>query len=229
MAGIVDAGGSACETDVMLDTPGLRQPQQVRSRLTLQRVLDAGEQVLARDGYDGMTIAEVCRVAETSAGAVYTRFESKDALARAVHDHVMGRMQRDVTALYTDDPEWAELPTPRFIERAVAVLTNHFRSNAGIIRAVVLRAAVDPVMRASGAQSVRTMADAFTTRLLERAGEYPHPDPEQAVRGVFGMAFEAVSWDVAFGAEFREAGALGSTPDERLPAICRLVLLTPPD
>lgn len=229
MAGITGNANGACETEVMLDTPGLRPPRQVRSRLTLERVLDAGERVFARDGYDGMTIAEVCRLAGTSAGAVYTRFESKDALARAVHDHVMNRMQRDVAALYAEDSGWVELSTPRYIEHAVVVLTNHFRSNAAIVRAIVLRAAVDPVMRASGVESVRSMADAFTARLLERAEEYPHPDPEQAVRSVFGMAFEAVSWDVAFGAEFREAGALGSTPDERLPTVCRLVLLSPPD
>lgn len=229
MAGIAEPAPDSGETDVMLETPGLRPPRQVRSRLTLERVLDAGERVFARDGYDGMTIAEVCQIAGTSAGAVYTRFESKDALVRAVHDHVMGRMRRDVEQLYAEDPEWTELSTPLFIERAVGLLTNHFRTNAAIVRAIVLRAAVDPVMRASGAQSVRAMADAFTGRLLERAGEYPHPDPEQAVRSVFGMAFEAVSWDVAFGAEFRAAGALGSTPDARLPTVCRLVLLTPPD
>jgi AcrR family transcriptional regulator len=229
MPPIAPVEGIGWDTEDMLETPGLRPPRQERSRRTLERILDAGAEVFAAQGYDGLTIAEVCRVAGTSAGAVYTRFEGKDALVRAVHDHAMADMRSQVTAMYAPGPVWDSLSTPMLIERAVRLLGAHFRERSAIVRAIVLRAAVDPVMRASGARAVREMADAFAVRLLERSGDIPHPDPEAAVRGVFGMAFEAISWDVAFGAEFREAGALGAPPDERLPAVCRLVLLTPPD
>jgi AcrR family transcriptional regulator len=213
----------------MLETPGLRPPRQERSRRTLERILEAGAEVFAARGFEGLTIAEVCLAAETSAGAVYTRFEGKDALVRAVHDHTMAAMIADVAALYADGPGWRELATPALIEQAVRLLVSHMRERAAIVRAIVLRAAADPVMRASGARAIAEMADAFTARVLDRAADLPHPDPESTVRGVFGMAFEAISWDVAFGGEFREAGALGAPPDERLPAVCRLVLLTPPD
>ncbi|MEV4686418.1 TetR/AcrR family transcriptional regulator [Microbacterium sp. LWH3-1.2] len=211
----------------MLNTPGVRPPLQARSQRTLERILDAGAEVFAERGYDGLTITEVCRVAGISAGTLYTRFDSKDALVRAVHDHVMADMLAAVVAMYREGAEWDELPTPQFVERAVRLLADHFRAHDAIVRAIVLRAAVDPVMRESGARSVTRMADAFTARLLERAADYSHPDPELAVRTAFGMAFEAISWDVAFGAEFRAGGALGSPPDERLPSVCRMVLLTP--
>lgn len=213
----------------MLETPGLRPPRQERSRRTLERILAAGTEVFAARGFEGLTIAEVCRVAQTSAGAVYTRFEGKDALVRAVHDHAMAAMLTEVDALYADGPGWRELATPEFIERAVRLLVSHMRERAAIVRAIVLRAAADPVMRASGAAAIGKMADAFTARVLNRSADLPHPDPETAVRAAFGMAFEAISWDVAFGGEFREVGALGPPPDERLPVVCRLVLLTPPD
>ena len=229
MRGIGVGRPGACDTGDVLDTPGLRPPRQQRSQRTLERILDAGSEVFARRGYEGLTIAEVCRVAETSAGAVYTRFEGKDALVRAVHDHAMADMLTEVDALYADGQDWRALPTSAFIEQAVRRLVSHVRERAAIVRAIVLRSAADPLMRASGAQSIGKMADAFTRRVLDRAADFPHPDPEAAVRAVFGMAFEAISWDVAFGGEFREAGALGPPPDDRLPAVCRLVLLTPPD
>ncbi|MFV0319227.1 MAG: TetR/AcrR family transcriptional regulator [Microbacterium sp.] len=212
----------------MLDTPGLRPPQQERSQRTLERVLDAGLEVFAARGYDGLTIAEVCRAAHTSAGAVYTRFENKDALVRVVHDHAMGEMLAAVDAMYADRPLWQQLDTPSFIEHAVQLLVSHVRERARIVRAIVLRAAGDPVMRSSGAVAIGKMADAFTARVMERADDLPQPNPEASVRAVFGMAFEAISWDVAFGGEFRDAGALWPPPDERLPGVCRLVLLTPP-
>ncbi|WP_396656075.1 TetR/AcrR family transcriptional regulator [Microbacterium sp.] len=213
----------------MLDTPGLRPPHQQRSQRTLERILEATAAVFAERGYEGLTIAEVCRVAETSAGAVYTRFEGKEALVRAVHERAMASMMAAAAEMYADGPHWRSLATPAFIERAVRLLVSHVRERAAIVRAIVLRSAADPVMRASGARSIAEMADAFTVRVLDRSADLPHPDAESAVRAAFGMAFEAISWDVAFGAEFREAGALGPPPDERLPAVCRLVLLTPPD
>jgi AcrR family transcriptional regulator len=212
----------------MLATPGLRPPLQERSRRTLERILEAGTDVFARRGYDGLTIAEVCREAGASAGAVYSRFESKDALVRAVHDHAMSGMLQEVERIYAPGEHWDTLSTSALVEHAVRSLAAHFRAHAPIVRSIVLRAAVDPLMRTSGAQSTRRMADAFTERLLVRAADFPHPDPEEAVRAAFGMAFEAISWDVAFGAEFRSAGALGPAPDERLAAVCRMVLLTPP-
>jgi len=224
----VSVGGAAscCDTGTVQETSGVRAPRQARSQRTLERVLEAGAEVFAAGGYDGFTIAEVCRLASSSTGAVYTRFENKDALVRAVHDHIMADMVRVVAALYAPSPAWEALTTPQLIEHAVRLLADHFRERSDMVRAVVLRAAVDSVMRASGAAAIRRMADAFTARLLDRAADYPHADPEAAVRGVFGMVFEAISWDVAFGAEFREAGALGAPPDERMPAVARMVLLT---
>ncbi|MDQ1204819.1 TetR/AcrR family transcriptional regulator [Microbacterium sp. SORGH_AS_0862] len=212
----------------MLETPGLRPPRQERSRRTLERVLDAGADVFAAHGYEGLTIAEVCRIAKTSPGAVYTRFESKAVLVRAVHDHVLTALSAELDAAFAPHSEWDALETAQFVERAVNVLILHLRRHAPIVRAIVLRAAVDPVMRTSGAPRIRSMADAFTARMLDRAADYPHPDPETAVRDAFGMVFEALSWDIAFGSDYRASGALGAPPDARLPSTCRMLLLTSP-
>jgi len=46
--------------------PGIRPPQQRRSRESLERVLKAGELVLEQKGYEGFTIAEVSRRAKVS-------------------------------------------------------------------------------------------------------------------------------------------------------------------
>ncbi|MBO1902688.1 TetR/AcrR family transcriptional regulator [Leucobacter weissii] len=206
---------------------GFRPPLQERSRRTLERVLTAGAEVFAEHGYEGLAIAEVCRRSGVSAGALYTRFESKEALARAIHDHVLERLSAEVAGLYAPSEAWGALPADEFVERAIRLLVGHFQEHAAIVRAIVLRAAVDPTMRARGTRAVGAMADAFTARLMDRAGDFAAAEPEPTIRSTFAMAFEATSWDVTFGSEFRAEGALG--PDdlgERLVAMCRLMLLS---
>ena len=211
----------------MLETPGVRPPRQERSRRTFERVIDAASAVFAEDGYEGLTIARVCERAGTSPGAVYTRFENKDALALAVHDHAMAQMRSELEEAYAPSERWDALATPELVEECARVLIGHFRGNAALIRAIVLRSAADPTMRARGAQSVRAVGDAFVGRLSDRLGDYPRTDPLAAVRDAFAVLFEAISWDIAFGSEFRQAGAFGSAPDARLPVLCRMMLLTP--
>lgn len=210
---------------MMVLTPGVRPPLQERSRNTLERILESGAVVLSEHGYEGVTIARVCEHAATSPGAVYTRFENKDALLRAIHDHALERLSGVVEALYSPSPEWDALSTPELIEMAVNVLIRHFRDEGPLVRAIVLRAAADPLMRTSGATYVKRMADAFVQRVLSREGDYTVAHPAGAVRDVFSMVFEAISWDVTFGADFRAAGALGDPPDRRLPALCRGILM----
>ncbi len=208
--------------------PGVRPPQQARSQRTLERILSAGAEVFAEGGYEGLSVAEVCRRAGASAGALYTRFEGKDALVRAIHDHVMIELSAEIAETYLPSPAWESLSTEAFAERAVRMLVEHFRRHDRIIRAIVLRAAVDAEMRAAGADSVRAMADAFTERMLDRSDDFAHDEPEATIRSVFAMVFEATSWDVAFGAEFRASGALG--PDDlndRLVTMSRIMLLNP--
>ena len=207
---------------------GVRPPLQARSLRTLERILEAGAEVFAERGYEGLSIAEVCRRAGVSAGALYTRFEGKEALVRAIHDHVLSELSAEIETLYAPSSEWDALAADAFTERAVRLLVEHFRAHAAIVRAVVLRAAVDPAMRATGTRAVQAMADAFTARMLDRAEGFAHDDPEATIRSTFAMVFEATSWDVAFGSEFRASGALG--PDdlgERLVTMSRLMLTTP--
>jgi AcrR family transcriptional regulator len=210
-------------------TEGLRAPLQDRSRRTLEHILSAGAAVFAERGYEGLSIAEVCRRAGVSTGALYTRFDGKDALVRAIHDHVLHDLTEEFADAFAPAADWDDLPPALFVERAVRLVIEHLRTHAPIVRAIVLRSAVDSAMRSSGAQYVRRMSDAFTQRLASRASELGTSDSDAAIRSTFAFAFESTSWDVAFGSDFRATGALGpDDSDDRLITLCRFMLLTPP-
>src|ERR1700730_14878841 len=61
--------------------------QQLRTRETHSRLLNAAEQVFVRDGYEGAQLDEIAAMARRSKGAVYTHFKSKEDLFLALFEH----------------------------------------------------------------------------------------------------------------------------------------------
>jgi AcrR family transcriptional regulator len=61
-----------------------RLPQQQRSREKLRRVLDAAEDILAREGAEAFTTVHVAEAAGISVGSLYRYFPDKDAIVEAL-------------------------------------------------------------------------------------------------------------------------------------------------
>jgi AcrR family transcriptional regulator len=61
--------------------------QQLRTRETQARLLNAAEEVFVRDGYESAQLDEIAAAAGRSKGAVYTHFKSKEDLFLALFEH----------------------------------------------------------------------------------------------------------------------------------------------
>lgn len=61
--------------------------QQLRTRETQARLLDAAEEVFVRDGYEAAQLDEIASTAGRSKGAVYTHFKSKEDLFLVLFEH----------------------------------------------------------------------------------------------------------------------------------------------
>ena len=61
--------------------------QQLRTRKTQARLLDAAEEVFVRDGYEAAQLDEIAARAGRSKGAVYTHFKSKEDLFLVLFEH----------------------------------------------------------------------------------------------------------------------------------------------
>lgn len=64
--------------------PVRKVPQQERSRLMVARLVEAGRQVLHRDGYEGFTTNRVAQEAGVSPGSLYQYFSDKGAIIAAI-------------------------------------------------------------------------------------------------------------------------------------------------
>jgi AcrR family transcriptional regulator len=180
---------------------GIRPPQQRRSRESLERVLKAGERVLADKGYEGFTVGEVSRRAKVSVGSVYGRFDNKDALIRAIHLRMMERLTGPEEELAATAGEAAD-DLETVVSRGVHALADSMHRERKLLRVFMVRGAVDPVISGPGSEASRATARAFKTAVLARRDEIGHRDPELAADIAFRMAYDVLARQVMHGPTF---------------------------
>ncbi|MTD43704.1 TetR family transcriptional regulator [Conexibacter sp. W3-3-2] len=109
---------------------GAQGPQQERSRLTRLRLLDGAVEVLARDGYAGLSTPEVSRRAGVSRGAQQGHFPTRLELVRAVIHELTDRQTRQL------ERSLAALPGKR--PRPVEILDIAYQQYGGeLFRAIL--------------------------------------------------------------------------------------------
>ena len=181
---------------------GDRPPQQRRSRESLERVLKAGERLLAQKGYEGFTIAEVSAKAKVSVGAVYGRFENKDALIHAIHARMMGRLKAAEEEVLDEGLE-GDLQV--VVTRAVHGLADGMKAERKLLRVFMLRGAVDSKIRGPGSKASQAVGQAFETAVLARRDEIGHPHPERAADVAYRMAYDVLARQVMYGPTFESS------------------------
>ncbi len=73
-------------------------PVTARGQATRQRILRSAEVVFGQKGYDGASIAEICRLAETALGSFYVYFPDKKAAFVELVDSLGARLRADLAA-----------------------------------------------------------------------------------------------------------------------------------
>jgi AcrR family transcriptional regulator len=181
---------------------GLRPPQQRRSRESLERVLKAGEKLLAQNGYDGFTISEVSRRAKVSVGSVYGRFKSKDALFYEIHRRMLERIVAWTTAQREAIAADQDLDLRAAVARAVHLVADIQDSERPLLRAFMLRGPVDPNIAGPASRGSQEAGRAFKASVLVHREEIGHPDPELAVDIAYRMVYDVLARNVMYGPTF---------------------------
>lgn len=192
---------------------GFQRPQQERSRRTLARIADATEALLRERGPDQITVQNVVSRADSSVGAFYTRFRSRDDAVAYVHQRFWG----EVHCRWSDflAPEsWIGVPAAMLIAEVVRRYCRVFLSDAGRGRAFLLELLTrqDEFLLAR-LRTLHAEIAAMMGRLLEaRREELNHPCPAEAAEKGFRVVLAAVRDHVLFGDE--DAGGERPAPDD---------------
>jgi AcrR family transcriptional regulator len=105
-----------------------RVPQQDRSRDKVRRVLDAADELLAREGAGALVTTRVAEEAGIAVGSVYSYFPDKDAIAEALALRYWSSVTEAIAAFVEAD---ARAPLPDPVGGVLAAVAAGFRGSAG--------------------------------------------------------------------------------------------------
>jgi len=186
----------------------IRPPLQRRSQESLERVLQAGAELLLEVGYEGFTLQEVSKRSGVSIGSIYARAPSKEALILAIYDQEMAK----VSAANERLRETARLEDLKGRELIIALVELMARStleHADILRVFMYRALVDEEIWRRGSERSTMLSRAFEEALLDHKDELNHPDPELAIDVAFRFVYNTLVRRVTHGGTFESQRPLG--------------------
>ncbi|MFQ5511410.1 MAG: TetR/AcrR family transcriptional regulator [Candidatus Krumholzibacteriia bacterium] len=155
-----------------------RPPLQARSRESHRRILEAAGELLDRQSFEAVTVAEIARRSKSSVGAFYARFEDKDALLEQLDglcaEELAAAGRGDVVGLGAGAADLEER-----IEAAVGFYVGLYRRRAGVIRA--LRVRERGRMRTRFGERMKESERALLVApVLAARRRVDHPDPQLA-------------------------------------------------
>jgi AcrR family transcriptional regulator len=162
------------------DLQWIRPPQQARTHESLERLLDAAEELLRDKDFDDIHIREIARRSDTSVAAFYRRFKDKDALLHALQERRCEEAFATADDAF-DRSRWQGADIATILDSVFPFLIDVLRPNEGLYRAIYQRAITDELMRERSVKLTRYVVAGLSALLLERANEIRHPDPPTAI------------------------------------------------
>lgn len=159
----------------------VRPRKQQRSEHTLEAILDSAEALIAQKGYAAASVSEISRAAGVTIGALYGRFDGKDALIEGLFDRLCEQTMAVFEQLWTDLSA-GKLQFRRALERSMEAMGWLYTERAALVSAVNQVAATNPALR----KRVLTFNKKICARLYQAlemySGEIRHPQPALAMR-----------------------------------------------
>jgi AcrR family transcriptional regulator len=175
-----------------------KPPQQSRSQETLDRILDAAEQVLEEKTFGEATLAEIMERAGVTVGAFYRRYPDKNALLRHLDERFFGEMLAKGEDLF-DPAKWPGASARTIIDGFAREAVEVYTTRRGLLRSLFLRARTDAVLQQSALNVNIQFISKLLALLLPRVHEMSHPDPERAIELGFMMVIGSLRELVVFG------------------------------
>jgi AcrR family transcriptional regulator len=207
--------------------PSLDLPpaQQARSRLTRQRILEAGTALLEEGGTEALTIAAVAARAGASVGGVYRRFGDKDRLIAALQHAMVDQFRADIIRRFAPlrtDP--ADL-----VASAVAGITETYQAHERLMRVFMTVGTADPVVGRVGSEASIDAGQVFRQFLEPIVPMIDAPEPELRLDVVYRVVYGACLNRVLNGERFESSRPLTwrQLTDELVNLACLYLLGTP--
>jgi AcrR family transcriptional regulator len=175
----------------------VKPTHQARSQETLERLLEAAEELVAEKGFDSATVTEIVRRANSSVGAMYARFNDKDALLACLHERFC-EQSIATTEAALDPARWEGASISEILTTALPFVVHVYRQKRGLIRAFFVRGCADHTFAERAGRVGREISERLITLLMARRDEIKHPDPVLAVDFALRMTFDVLDQAALF-------------------------------
>ncbi len=184
-------------TQAFTQVEWVRPVHQARSQETLERLLDAAEEVVSEKGFDSATVSEIVRRANSSVGAMYARFNDKDSLLVVLHERFCEQAIATTEAAL-DPARWEGATIAEILQAALPFVVHVYQQKKGLIRAFMVRGSTDSSFSERGCRVGREISERLIRLLMARRHEIRHPDPVLAVDFGLRMAFDTLDMAALF-------------------------------
>jgi len=123
--------------------PGFHPPRQERSRVTVERIVRATQELLAEGGPDTVTVEQIVARADSSVGSFYARFEDRAVAIRYAERRFWDDIERRWDE-YLDPDSWVERSALEIVARIVRDLVRAMMADRSSLRAFHVQALLDP-------------------------------------------------------------------------------------
>jgi AcrR family transcriptional regulator len=197
----------------------IRPPLQRRSQESLERVLQAGFELLQERGFEGFTLQEVSQRANVSIGSIYARVPSREALIQAVYERAMLWTEEQAGTL----EQAAHRPgtTRGQIEAIVVEMGSQVIAHGDVLRVFMRQAPLEPWIMERAAVKSQATAKVFSGAILEHRDEIRHSDPELAVDVAWRMVYNTTARRITHGPSFESTRPLAE--DQLVTELARAV------
>jgi AcrR family transcriptional regulator len=198
---------------------GVLPVKQPRGERTRDRLLIAGERLIAKRDFDSMSVAEIAEAAGCSVGAFYQRFRDKNAFFGALVARYVSEGRATTLALFAD------FDNDSLIGALVFATATRFRNHAGLIRAAIRKRMEDAAVWEPIRRHGHFTADRFIAWLAARRGRMLTADEVIAARFAFQVLYGTLN-----NAVVNQPGPLDLDDADfvvQLERAFRLVLLSP--
>lgn len=169
----------------------VRPTHQARSQETLERLLEAAEEVVAEKGFDNATVSEIVRRARSSVGSMYARFNDKDSLLVCLHERFCEQAMATAQAAL-DATRWEGATIAEIFASAIPFVVHVYHLKRGLIRAFIVRGSTDQPFAERAGRVSREISQLLVGLLEARRDEIKHPDPALAIDFGLRMMFDTL-------------------------------------
>ncbi len=176
----------------------VRAPRQARSQATLERFVDATRELLGRQSFEDITVAEIVKTADRTVGSFYARFDDKYAVLHVLVDRLNQRIS-DVVDAFCDQVRWEGVPLSEFIAESVRLNVQAYRRSGPLYRAALQASVTDERFRRRRMETMQECAEAQKRFILSRSGEVGCDDPARASDMMFELVAARLDHELLFG------------------------------